>query len=261
MAIGDDAVGANLALVNGSQVRARNIDDEINLTRDYVAREITARKAADDKKVDKFADGAAFARLEPGSFHTVGFYTVSSSALYYRPVSTTAEYDRLVITQSELDAALAGIPRPDLSGYATKGEVNDANGKATSALQGNLYSDSYNRQLGGTRRAAWLQDNGQIGYASSSERYKKNIRPEDVTDEQILMLTLVSYQWKVAVIRSDHREMGLIAERLVEAGLGWAAFFNEDGTVEGINYEMIGVALLPAVQRLIVRVARLEDAE
>lgn len=56
----------------------------------------------------------------------------------------------------------------------------------------------------------------------------------------------------------DRREMGLIAERVEDAGLGWAAFYDADGRVEGLNYEMIGIALLPVVQRLITRVAALE---
>lgn len=126
---------------------------------------------------------------------------------------------------------------------------------------GNLTTNVYNRVISGNRRALVVQDNGIIGYAASTERHKKFIRPEDVSDESILMLSVVSFQWRAAVGADDRREMGLIAERLVEAGLGWACFYDSQGQPDGINYEMIGVALLPAVQRLIARVSRLEDKE
>ncbi|MDQ1169594.1 hypothetical protein QE392_001398 [Microbacterium proteolyticum] len=229
MATGDDAIAAGMDVVPGTADR-RSGYLEINKTRDYVAQERTARTTALNNKYDKPGDGAGLARREPGSAHEIGFYTVQDSSLYFRPDPTTAVFDRQVTTSKEL------LP----------------------VAQGKLTSDVYNRQIGGNRRAVVVQDDGQLGYAASSERYKKFVHREDVTDEQIMMLTLVSYQWKAAVAVDDRREMGLIAERLVEAGLGWACFYGENG-VEGINYDMIGVALLPAVQRLIARVARLED--
>lgn len=230
MEIGVDAIAGGLDLVSGNADRRLGYQ-EINKTRDYVAIVNKARVEADNLKADKFTDGATFARVEPGSMHPVGFYTVSNADLYYRPEPSTSIYDRQVVFFKDLNPV----------------------------AQGNLTADVYNRQINGNRRAVVVQDNGQLGYAASSERYKKYVRPEDVTDEQILQLTLVSYQWRAAVAADDRREMGLIAERLVEAGLGWACFYGDEG-VEGINYDMIGVALLPAVQRLITRVARLEDA-
>lgn len=250
MAIGDDAVAAGMPLVNGATVKARDIDDEINRTRDFVAQERSARITADGGKVDKFSDGAGIARREPGSAHSIGFYTVSDSTLYFRPEPSTGDYDRRVAMYNELPTIPSDVVR--------KPALDAVSADAVAARQGNLYTDSYNRVLSGTRRAAWLQDNGQLGYAASSQRYKKLIHSEDVTDEQVMQLVLVSYQWKAAVATDDRREMGLIAERLVEAGLGWACFYGDEG-VEGINYEMVSLALLPAVQRLIARTHQLED--
>lgn len=266
MAIGDDAAAAGMELVpssgaTGSAGRVRQGWQQINKTRDYIAQFIntlrTQMNTALGGKIDKPSDGALMARREPGSAHSIGFYTQPSAELWYRPDPTTATYDRKVITQNDLDSAV--------SGKASTGDVtnaqnaaNAANSTATAARAGNLTTDPYNRNLGGNRRSAWLQDDGLLGYAASSERYKKNIRPEQVTDEQLLALQLVSYQWRAAVAVDDRREMGLIAERVEDAGLGWAAFYDADGRVEGLNYEMIGIALLPVVQRLITRVAALE---
>lgn len=231
MAIGDAAVAAGMDLVNGATTQASDIDEELNRTRDFIADYFNFAVYQLGFKYDKPTDGAGLARIEPGSVHPVGFYTVANADLYFRPDPTTNTYDRQVVFFKDL------LP----------------------VARGELTADVYGRQISGNRRAVVVQDDGKLGYAASSERYKKNIHAEDVTDEQVLMLSLVSYQWRAAVAADDRREMGLIAERLVEAGLGWACFFGPSG-VEGINYDMIGVALLPAVQRLIARVARLEDA-
>lgn len=255
MANGDDAIAGGLDVVPATADR-RNGYDEINKTRDYVARVNTARIAADNTKVDKPSDGASMARREPGSAHVIGFYTTGDSTLYFRPEPSTAIYDRRVAMYNELPTIPSDVARTPAV-QAAQSRADEANGNGIAARQGNLYTDSYNRQLGGTRRTAWLQDNGQLGYAASSERYKRNLLPQDVTDEQVAVLALVSYQWNPDITDSEHREVGLIAERLEEAGLGWACFYGENG-VEGINYEMVGLALLPAVQRLMARVTKLE---
>ena len=96
MAIGDDAAAAGMALVNGALVPARDIDDEINRTRDYIANERAARTAADAQKVTLPADGGLMARREPGSVHNIGFYTPStphcSSDPMRPPASSTGAY-------------------------------------------------------------------------------------------------------------------------------------------------------------------------
>lgn len=49
----------------------------------------------------------------------------------------------------------------------------------------------------------------------------------------------------------ERHEVGLIAEQVLAAGLGWAVVYDEDGEVEGLHYERVALALIPAVQRLI----------
>lgn len=251
MAIGDDALAAGMEIMTG-QEPANTLDDEVNKTRDYVAQRTSA--------VTPVAKGGTGASTAAAARASLG---VTAPNIPSRSSNVQTDLDYLggelgnVYRKNEVDASFSARDGSIASAANAAGE---ANAKATEAKRGQLWNDTYNRAIGGNRRAVWVQDDGALGYAASTERYKKNIRPEDVSDEQVLMLSLVSYQWKVAITRSDRREMGLIAERLVEAGLGWVAFWNEDGTVEGLNYEMIGLVLLPAVQRLIARVARIEDA-
>lgn len=241
MAIGDDALAAGIALANGTEP-ASDIDTLLNRLADEVARRT------------KYTNGAtaADARTALG----ISAANTPSSTTNVQQDLDFLSVQKLTKTGAQYDADFADR---DTRITAAQSRADEGNANGIAARQGNLYTDSYNRAISGTRRAVVIQDNGQLGYAASTERLKKYIRPEDVTDEQILMLTLVSYQWRAAVAVDDRREMGLIAERLVEAGLGWACFFDGEGTVEGINYEMLGVALLPAVQRLIAHVHRLDD--
>ena len=102
MAIGDAAVAAGMAIVNGATTPANTLDTEINLTRDYVA-------VVKTSKQDKPPAGVSFARREPGSAHNIGFYTDAASTLFFRPDAAVAAYDRRVITQQELDLALDAI--------------------------------------------------------------------------------------------------------------------------------------------------------
>lgn len=229
MANGDDAVAAGIDLTPGNGA-ASDIDFYINRLADEVARRT------------KFTSGGTALAIR-------------------QALAITAQNTPSTTNNVQEDLDFLAVQKLTKSGAQYDADFADRDAKINHIRQGNLYSDAYYRGLGGTRRALFIQDDGVLGFSASSERYKKSVRPEDVTDEQILQLALVSYQWRAAVAVDDRREMGLIAERVVEAGLDWAAFFNEDGSVEGLNYEMVALAMLPAVQRLIARVAALEAAE
>lgn len=250
MAIGDKAAARGWRLCPGTAA-ARDIDDEINRVLDILA-DATAT-------VTSILNGGTGADNPAGARQNLG--VIAANVPNKSGGTVQGDLDYIGTQLGDIFRKGETYSRGLIDGAFSSRDasIGDASNRATAALQGNLYGDSYNRNITGTRRAAWLQDNGQLGYASSSERYKKFIRDEDVSDETVLMLSLVSFQWKAAVATDDRREMGLIAERLVEAGLGWACFYDADGRPEGINYETIGLALLPAVQRLIAGRYRYEE--
>lgn len=243
MTTGDDALLAGIPLVPGS-APASDIDEYINRLADEIARRTMATLSV--------SRGGTGATTPPGARLNLEINARNVPNKDGGSVQADLDYlgERVGDTFRRGETYGRGVID---SAFSSRDSGINA------ALRGNLYPDSYNRNITGTRRAAWIQDNGQLGYASSSERYKKYVRPEDVSDETVLMLALVSFQWKAAVAIDDRREMGLIAERLIEAGLGWACFFNPAGEPEGINYDMIGLALLPAVQRLIAARHRHDD--
>lgn len=258
MAIGDDAAAAGMDLVpssgaTGSAGRVRQGWQQINKTRDYIAQKMNAVLAT-VWPVNKGGTGATDAGGARSNLK-VPFDDTGSTLRFSSP-----QFDRIALEAGGVAyphtiAYLTDIPAaPDLSNYATKGELAPGN----AAREGYFSTAPYNRAVSGQWRSAVVNSNGDLGYAPSTERMKKNIRLEDVTDEQVLALQLVTFQWRAATDLGDQRETGLIAERLDAAGLGWAVFRDEDGTPAGIHYERVALALIPALQRLMRRVSALE---
>lgn len=120
----------------------------------------------------------------------------------------------------------------------------------------------------GTRVAAWLQSSdGLLGTASSSERFKTNIRAAKLDPAAVLKLQVVYYQYVAELEQREQdptyrvaTEVGVIAERLHEAGLWQFVIYERepDGSVKvdsdgdpvcfGVRYELLALALIPVAQ-------------
>lgn len=122
--------------------------------------------------------------------------------------------------------------------------------------------NAYNTDITWTRRTAWWGNDGRAGYASSSRRKKTAIRAAD--ESQLLALLDVepkTFRYRAEILRrtalrinagEDYVpavELGLIAEELDEAGLGFFVYHDEHGQAEGIEYGMLTVALLAIARR------------
>lgn len=131
------------------------------------------------------------------------------------------------------------------------------------AVSGELrVPNAYNTDITWTRRTGWWGNDGRAGYASSSRRKKTAIRPAD--ESQLLALLDVepkAFRYRAEILRrtalrinegTDYVpavELGLLAEELDEAGLGFFVYHDEDGQAEGIEYGMLTVALLAIARR------------
>lgn len=226
MALGDDATAAGMDVTEDATTLASILGSEITKTRDYIAQFFTAAKAYADTK---------FAAV------SLTWSAITGKPSTFPPSSHSHSMSDVTGLESE-----------------QAGQWNEID----NAKRGLLWADIYNRNITWTRRTVWVGDNGHLGYASSSRRHKQDIAPFDITDAQVEALQVVSYRYiaQVAAKGNDAAtEVGLLAEDLEEAGLGWALFYDDEGRPEGINYELIALALIPYVHRLSARVTALEN--
>lgn len=161
-------------------------------------------------------------------------------------------------TNAQIDAFIAG--RAPASHTHDQSQISGTWDKGINS-GGNpvFFPNAYATDLTGTRRTAWLQSDGRLGYASSSETKKTRIRPADEERlARILEAEPRSFMYRAEIRRRtserinrgrDYRpalEIGLLAEELEALGLGEFVYHDEDGAAEGIEYPMLVVALLAA---------------
>jgi hypothetical protein len=247
---GDLAVAAGWHTNDGTGP-ASDLDAWGNYGLDRVAAERTARINADAGKVDKPGDGAGMARIEPGSSHSIGFYTISDSTLYFRPATGTGVFDRKVITQQELTAAIEAIPDVDVSGKFDK-----SGGTITGDVQVNGRIRTPGAVAGGSGVIAYVQNsNSEITRGVSARRFKKNVRQLDPLALGEIAQPLVDYQMKVAYDRSETRFTGHIADDMIGTPAERFVVYDENGDVLG--FDQIAY-LLAMVAQLSARVDVLE---
>lgn len=125
---------------------------------------------------------------------------------------------------------------------------------AESEATDGVTSAAYNRNIAGTPGAylaVYMHENGDIGYNTSDERYKKNIRDFTVQSARLMGLRAVLYDRK-ATDADDYTpavsvdELGLIAGETDLAAPELA--IRRNGELDGVLYERLPVFLLPFVQ-------------
>lgn len=225
MATGDAAASAGMDLVNGS-TPANTIHTEINKTRDYIAQKTNA--------VTPISAG--------GTGGKTAIQAAENLSVYQKSVvdAAFAQRDAAIETAGSGPRSIESITnlRPTLDGLSL----------------GNLNPAIYNRGTSTQWRSLAIQSNGVLAQTASARRFKQDVEALDITDEQVAALEPVSFAWKA----DGSTDLGLIADD-VEAILPGFVFHDEDGQILGIRYELLAVALIPTVQRLLQRVQQLEE--
>ncbi|GGU77255.1 hypothetical protein GCM10010211_48970 [Streptomyces albospinus] len=109
----------------------------------------------------------------------------------------------------------------------------------------------------GTYYAVWVRGDGGFCRNTSSIRFKENVRDQEVAPDDVLALRPVVYDRKPEDGQPGRKgEVGLIAEE-VEKTLPWLVNYL-DGEVDGLRYDLLGVALLSVVQDQDARIKALE---
>lgn len=152
------------------------------------------------------------------------------------------------ILTTNINATGTVVVAGSISGNAITGTSLSTGGAIsgnTLRADGGLYStDAYSFNITGTRVTGWHQIDGHIATASSSERFKTNIVDADLIAkaEAILACQIDYYNYKAEIAKRDdpkspeyigpdyqvHTELGMIAERLHEAGLWEFVVYERD---------------------------------
>jgi len=131
--------------------------------------------------------------------------------------------------------------------------AQSALGNAAAAINGTLSADIYSRGLGANYRTLYIRNDGVIGYATSSRKFKQNIRSAEIPTEVLRAVLVKVYQTRMAVrlYGKDNapEEMGVIAEELHDAGLHWLVDYDEKNRPFGVMYERISLIALLLAQR------------
>lgn len=114
-----------------------------------------------------------------------------------------------------------------------------------------------------------VNPDGALTRVASATKYKTDIQRSYVSDygERLLGLPTATWIDKAELKRCNEGEsqikptryFGMIAEDLAAAGLEMLVQRNPEGGLEGIEYDRIGVALIPVIKQLKDKVKELED--
>jgi len=101
--------------------------------------------------------------------------------------------------------------------------------------------------------------NGLLGHASSSRRYKEDIKPMEKTSEVLFGLKPVSYRFKKEIDKTQSLDYGLIAEDVAKVDPN-LAIRDGKGQIENVRYNAINAMLLNEFLKEHRKVKRLEAA-
>jgi len=99
----------------------------------------------------------------------------------------------------------------------------------------------------GTGTALVFTTGGEIVKYSSSKKYKKNIESLVVDREKFMKLRPVDFVWNEKSATEGKKDKGLIAEE-VEKIDPELAVYDDDGNIEGVDYQKVNIMLLKVVQ-------------
>ncbi|MDO7802332.1 hypothetical protein Q7L46_04965 [Pediococcus acidilactici] len=194
-----------------------------------------------------------------------GFYYTTSNQAYTsyvgNIVSTPQVQTSSVLTKYIGPSAGQNLLQIDNNGSDYGLQVGSYAGKEA------VLSDYIYNFTASTASNVYITSNGHLARTTSASKYKYNISNpdyEDVLGDRLLNVHLASWNDKNAIDSYAHtlntgedterisidKYHGLIAEQLRDAGLEMFVEYNENGEIEGIQYDRAWIPLLAVVRRL-----------
>ena len=178
-----------------------------------------------------------------------------------------AELPSLVANIASTGVTWAGpVNDPTGTGLSTTGRVTSGGDVTAHSVRlgnnGTVYSDyALNNPVTTGYFALYVNADGRFGRTPSALKYKQDIANFSPSEQAVFAIQLREFRLKQAVDEMGDQapiEHGLIAEELAAIGLEWLVLYGPDGEPEGIAYEKVALALIPALQDHERRIAALE---
>lgn len=131
----------------------------------------------------------------------------------------------------------------------------DVRGKIQDAKDARFSSGVYDRGLGSNTRAAYIREDGILGFRTSSRRFKTDIETFTPDADALRQIRAVVYR---RLDEGEGIEHGVIAEELHDLGHHWLVIYDDDGAPLSVAYELIGLAALTLAQQQADRLDELE---
>ncbi|AWY07590.1 minor tail protein [Streptomyces phage Yosif] len=186
----------------------------------------------------------------PASAHSHDWASITGKPSTFAPASHSHSWSSITSKPSTFPPSSHSH-----SNYLTSGEtISWANGTKR------VHNDSVSGS--GTYYAVWVQGDGTFARNTSSIKFKENVRDYPIDPAAVLALRPVMYDRKATVndegetVEGRKDEFGLIAEEVNETIPEIVNIL--DGEVDGLRYDLLGVALLSVVKHQEERIARLE---
>ncbi|MFE7463112.1 tail fiber domain-containing protein [Streptomyces sp. NPDC057499] len=205
------------------------------------------------------------------SAHTHDWADVTNKPATYAPSSHSHTWDSVTGKPSTFAPSKHTHAWGDVTGkpstYAPSSHSHSnylTSGGTISRANGSDRPHSYSASGSGTYYAVWVDGSHNFCRNTSSIRFKENVRDYPVDPDGVLALRPVIYDRKTTVdergtVQEGRKdEVGLIAEEVEAAGLDWLVNYL-DGRVDGLRYDLLGVALVPVVQRQAAQIADLSE--
>ena len=91
--------------------------------------------------------------------------------------------------------------------------------------------------------AVLVAANGQLGTATSSERFKEEIKPMDKASEALFLLKPVTFRYKTEIDPTRTQQFGLVAEEVEKINADLVVR-DENGVVNTVRYDQVNAMLL-----------------